>query len=401
MLRPNKRMSAVLRRVVPAVGRLAPRPAAAARTTTPATVFRSDTPLVVLHATVVDKNGHLVTNLRKEAFQVFENGSAAADQDVQARGRPGVDGPDRRQQRQHARQARQGGRRPALALVKASNPQDEVFVVNFNDEAFLDTQGKDFTNDIKEMEEALTRIDSRGGTAMRDAIRMSIDHVKEKAHKDKKVLVVVTDGNDNASVISLEKLVKAAQQSEVLVYPIGLLTEEERREAKRAQRALECAGTGHRRRGLLPQGRRRRGPHRAAGGARRPQPVHHRVHARPTRRSTASFRQIKVVDNAPGKPTVRTRSGYYATPRTGKVSRTPCGSVEWNATILWRLTRGYRLRPWRSPYLRWRIETYWGMPAETIGFGEFWKFTWDRRRDLFRYLKWAQRSRCAWLRRNH
>jgi len=64
----------------------------------------------------------------------------------------------------------------ALALVKASNPEDEVFIVNFNDEAFLDNpHGKDFTSDVKEMEDALTRIDSRGGTAMRDAIRMSID----------------------------------------------------------------------------------------------------------------------------------------------------------------------------------------------------------------------------------
>ena len=44
--------------------------------------------------------------------------------------------------------------------------------------------------------------------------------------------------------------------------------------------------------------------------------------------------------------------------------------------MLWRLTRGYRLRPWRSPYLRWRMETYWGMPADRIGFAEFWKFAW-------------------------
>jgi VWFA-related protein len=70
----------------------------------------------------------------------------------------------------------------ALALVKESNPQDEVFIVNFNDEAFLD---KDFTNDVKDLREGLARIDSRGGTAMRDAIRMAIDHLKEKAEKDK------------------------------------------------------------------------------------------------------------------------------------------------------------------------------------------------------------------------
>src|SRR5262249_43913424 len=124
----------------------------------------------------------------------------------------------------------------SVALVKDSNPEDEVFVVNFNDEPFLDLpHGKDFTNNIKELEEALTRIDSRCGTAMRDAIRVSIEHLKEKAHKDKKVLVAVTDGNDNSSVISMENLVKASQQSEVLIYGVGLLSEEEHRAAKQAE----------------------------------------------------------------------------------------------------------------------------------------------------------------------
>ncbi|HWC00282.1 MAG TPA: hypothetical protein VG672_26425 [Bryobacteraceae bacterium] len=59
--------------------------------------------------------------------------------------------------------------------------------------------------------------------------------------------------------------------------------------------------------------------------------------------------------------------------------------------ILWRLGRGYRLRPWKSPYLRWRIETYWGIHAEAIGFREFWRFTWERRADLVRYLRWAEK----------
>jgi hypothetical protein len=57
--------------------------------------------------------------------------------------------------------------------------------------------------------------------------------------------------------------------------------------------------------------------------------------------------------------------------------------------ILWRLSRGYRLRPWRSPYLRWRIETYSGLHAEQITFGQFWGFSWKRRGDLVRYLQWA------------
>lgn len=58
---------------------------------------------------------------------------------------------------------------------------------------------------------------------------------------------------------------------------------------------------------------------------------------------------------------------------------------------LWRLTRGYRLTPWRSPYLRWRIETYSGLHADHITFREFWHFTWTNRHELARYLRWAGR----------
>jgi hypothetical protein len=61
--------------------------------------------------------------------------------------------------------------------------------------------------------------------------------------------------------------------------------------------------------------------------------------------------------------------------------------------VLWAMARGYRLRPWRSPYLRWRIETYWGLHAEQIGFAEFWRFAWRERRELLRYLRWAERMR--------
>jgi len=60
---------------------------------------------------------------------------------------------------------------------------------------------------------------------------------------------------------------------------------------------------------------------------------------------------------------------------------------------LWRVSRGYRLTPWRSPYLRWRMETYWGVHAERITFGEFWRFAWQHRGELARYLKWADRMK--------
>jgi hypothetical protein len=57
----------------------------------------------------------------------------------------------------------------------------------------------------------------------------------------------------------------------------------------------------------------------------------------------------------------------------------------------WRATRGHRLTPWRSPYLLWRMETFSGMPADEIGFSEFWRFVWEHRRDLMRYLAWVER----------
>jgi Ca-activated chloride channel homolog len=285
------------------------------------TVFRSDTRIVVLHVTVVDKNGHLVTNLGKDAFQVFENGTK---QNIRQFKREDVpvslglvidNSGSMRDKRQKVESA-------CLTLVKASNPQDEAFVVNFNDEAFLDNpKGKDFTSDIKEMEEALTRIDSRGGTAMRDAIRMSIDHLKEKAHKDKKVLVVVTDGNDNASLVSLENLVKSSQQSEILIYSVGLLSEEERREAQRAKRALNALAEATGGQSYFPKD--------AADVERIAQQVAHDVrnqyiivYSPGNPALDGSYRQIKVTANAPGRPIVRTRSGYYATPDgAGNASR--------------------------------------------------------------------------------
>jgi len=69
--------------------------------------------------------------------------------------------------------------------------------------------------------------------------------------------------------------------------------------------------------------------------------------------------------------------------------------------VMWRLTRGYRLCPWRSPYLRWRIETYSGLHADDIDFRRFWGFVWRRRIDLVRYLCWADhQGRCDGAERN-
>ena len=276
------------------------------------TIFTSNTRLVVLHATVIDKSGHLVTNLPKTAFQVYENEALQSIKEVKREDVPVSMGlivdnsGSMRDKREKVKEA-------ALDLVKDSNPQDEVFVVNFNDEAFLDT--KDFTSNIKDMEEALSKIDSRGGTAMRDAIRMSIDEAKEKGKRDKKVLVVVTDGNDNSSLINLENLVRAAQQSGVLVYTIGLLGEEERREANRAKKALITISESTGGQSYFPKD--------VADVAKIAHQVAHDIrnqyiitYSPNVAALDGSFRKIRVVANGPNKPVVRTRTGYYATPDT-------------------------------------------------------------------------------------
>jgi len=124
----------------------------------------------------------------------------------------------------------------ALTLVQASNPQDEAFVVNFNDDFYLDLD-KDFTSSIPELKEALERIDARGSTALYDAIIGSLDHLK-KGNKEKKVLLVVTDGEDNTSRSTLEKTVREIQKTDTVVYAIGLLGQESKKNAKTAKRAL-------------------------------------------------------------------------------------------------------------------------------------------------------------------
>jgi Ca-activated chloride channel family protein len=114
----------------------------------------------------------------------------------------------------------------SLALVRASKAHDEVGIVDFNDEALNGLpDGEEYTRDIKEMEEALTHIDSRGGSALRDAVHTSIDQVHQTAHNDRKILVLVTDGNDTSSTVTEEQLLGKVKNSGVRVYSIGLLNE--------------------------------------------------------------------------------------------------------------------------------------------------------------------------------
>jgi len=122
----------------------------------------------------------------------------------------------------------------AMTFVRTSNPQDEAFVVNFNDEYYLDTEG-DFTNDQRNLNDALSRIETRGSTALYDAVIGSLDHLK-KGHKDKRVLLLVTDGDDDASQKSFEDTIKAAEQSNATIYTIGVYSEDDLKNEKRMVR---------------------------------------------------------------------------------------------------------------------------------------------------------------------
>ena len=275
-------------------------------------VFRSDTRIVVCHVTVMDRSGHLITNLPKDAFTVYENKVKQVIRSFKREDLPvslGLVIDNSGSMRNKLDRVKAA----AVALVEASNKDDEVFVVNFNDAAYLDLlPGKDFTNSIPELEQALAKIDTRGGTAMRDAIQMSIEHLK-KAHRDKKVLVVITDGNDNSSVLSLEALMRNAHQSEILIYGVGLLNEEEHREAAHAKRALNDLAEATGGKTFFPNDTAQVGPiaQQVAHDIRN----QYTIEYSPTNSAMdGTFRQIKITVKAPGNPTVRTRSGYYATP---------------------------------------------------------------------------------------
>ncbi len=270
--------------------------------------FRAGTALVDLHVSVLDKTGKLITGIPQTAFKVYENG---VQQPIAIFNREDVpvsmgividNSGSMRYKREEVAAA-------AMALVTSSNPQDEVFIVNFDDRPYLDLP---FTNDLKKLQAALAQLKARGGTAMRDAISGSIDYMRKKATRDKKVLLVITDGNDNPSRVTLDQAVLEARQSGVLVYCIGILADEDFGEARSAKRALKALAEASGGLDYYPRNLKeiqKITPEIAAEIRNQYvlgyQPTHTEL--------DGTFRQIKVAVTGFGKPQVRTRSGYYAT----------------------------------------------------------------------------------------
>lgn len=183
--------------------------------------------------TVTDKRGDLITDLSKSNFRVFENKvrqdiSLFSHADIPVSAGLVIDNSG------SMREKRAQVNAAAMTFVKTSNPEDEMFVVNFNDEYYLDTPG-DFTNSQKALQDALSRIDTHGSTALYDAVVGSLNHLK-KGHRDKRVLLLVTDGDDDASRLTLPEAIRAAIKSNATIYAIGVYSQDDREHDKRMVR---------------------------------------------------------------------------------------------------------------------------------------------------------------------
>lgn len=191
--------------------------------------IKSTVDMVVLHVSVMDDRGEMVDNLAGRNFRVFEDKveqkvSLFTHEDIPLTMGLVIDNSG------SMREKRAQVNAAAMTFVKTSNPQDEAFVVNFNDEYYLDTDG-DFTNNQQDMSDALARIDSRGSTALYDAVIGSLNHLK-MGHKDRRVLLLVTDGEDTASRSSFTDTVRAAEKSNATIYAIGVFSQDDRKNDK-------------------------------------------------------------------------------------------------------------------------------------------------------------------------
>ena len=182
---------------------------------------------VLLSVTVLDSKDHLVTTLAGNDFKVSEDGvpqkvTVFRHEDLPVSLGILVDDSGSMQSKRAA------VTKAALDLVRLLNPQDETFIVNFAEQPYLD---QDFTSDITKLNEGLNHIESRGGTALYDAVSASADHMAQTAKRTRQVLLIITDGVDNDSSSSLEETVRRVQDlGGPVVYAVGLLFEQDQKD---------------------------------------------------------------------------------------------------------------------------------------------------------------------------
>jgi Ca-activated chloride channel homolog len=200
-----------------------------------APTFRAETRLVVLHATVRNRRGEVVANLERNRFTVFENGrpqpiTLFRRDDIPVSLGLVIDNSGSMRSRRARVEA------AALALARASNRQDEMFVLNFADKVRVDVP---FTSDVQVLEAGMTRLDSIGGTALRDALVAAERYLRQHGTRDRKALVMITDGNDNASMASVAQIRTQMEHSDTVVYAMGLVNTTDPSKANRARHELD------------------------------------------------------------------------------------------------------------------------------------------------------------------
>jgi len=267
-------------------------------------VFKKQVDEVVLHATVVDQHGQLAAHLERNAFAVFEDGlpqkiDSFRRQDVPVAMGIVVDNSgSMRDKRNEVNQA-------VLNLIRASNPDDEVFIVNFSDKSYLD---QDFTSNINLLQRALNQTSTQGATALYDAIVASARHLTNNLKLDKKVLLVITDGHDNMSRNTLQETLQVLEQKNgPTLYAIGL-TGQEPQERQALQQLADATGGAAYFPASLDQVSDT--TQQLAHDIRNQYVI---AYTPRIQNVSANYHPIKVVANAPGYGDlqVRTRSGIY------------------------------------------------------------------------------------------
>ncbi|HXM65568.1 MAG TPA: VWA domain-containing protein [Candidatus Acidoferrum sp.] len=269
-------------------------------------VFKKQVQEVVLHATVYDEQRNMVPGLDKSAFTVFDDG---AQQPITSFRREDVpvamgivvdNSGSMRDKREKVNQA-------VLNLIRASNPKDEIFVVNFSQKYYLD---QDFTGDVNLLQTALHQVSARGSTALYDAIVASAVHLKNNPRLDKKVLLVITDGQDNMSQETLQEASRRLQQANgPTLYAVGLLGGGMQTSGRDALEHL-AAGTG----GVayFPDSLDQVDniTRTVAHDIRSQYMLAYKPH---NQNAKPGYQSVRVEAHAPGygKLTVRTRSGYF------------------------------------------------------------------------------------------
>jgi Ca-activated chloride channel homolog len=280
---------------------------------------------VRLNASVIDASGQTVQDLPQDAFRVYEDGVPQQiigfkHEDVPVSLGILIDSSGSMYDKRAAVDA------SSLDLVKLSNPSDEAFLVDFSSEAYID---QDFTNSIAKLEQGLAYIKSSGGTAMYDAVIASADYLSKNAKRSKQVILLVTDGDDNASSATLEQTIRRVQDLDgPQIYTIGLLFGEDvsHAEARHSREVLTelAAQTGGQ--AYFPHSLKEVDEiaHEVAQDIRSQYTIEYRSSKPP---SQGGYRQIHVEAKEKGYHglQVRTRSGYFPKVAAENASKQPTG----------------------------------------------------------------------------